>query len=69
MEKRIIIELDENGKITAETEGVTGEVCLEKLDEILNDIDEIQDVEKMDEYYMDNNMLPKIKKQNIQKLK
>jgi biopolymer transport protein ExbD len=35
-EHKIILTIDENGKITAETEGIKGETCLSELKELLD---------------------------------
>lgn len=69
MDKKIIINLDENGKITAETEGILGEVCLEQLEELLDGIDAIVEVKKTDDFYMENSSLPRNKTNNQQKTK
>lgn len=50
-EQRITITIDENGKIDASTSGIKGEMCLSELQELLDDLDNLQSVKKMDEYY------------------
>ena len=55
-EQRIIITIDENGKIDATTEGLKGEVCLTELQEILESDLETMSVKKTDEYYQQNEL-------------
>lgn len=50
-EQRITITIDENGKIDASTSGIKGEMCLSELQELLDDLDNLQSVKKMDEYH------------------
>jgi hypothetical protein len=50
-EIRIEIEIDENGKILAKTDGLKGETCLEELELLLGEADVLQEVTKTDEYY------------------
>jgi len=50
-EQRIVITIDENGKINASTEGIKGEMCLDKLQELLDSLVELQSVSKTDEFY------------------
>jgi thiamine pyrophosphokinase len=51
-EQRIVVEIDDSGKINAETFGIKGEVCVDKLQEILGDVvGDIDSVSKKDEYY------------------
>ena len=68
MEKRIIVTIDKEGQISAKTEGITGAVCLKELETLMKDIAEMQDIRKTDEYFMEDNILPKINLQNQQKL-
>ena len=50
-EKRITIDIDEDGKISAKTAGFTGEACLDALMELL-DKDEVPMIIKpTDDYY------------------
>lgn len=51
MEQRIVVTIDENGKINASTDGIKGEMCLTELQELLDDFDNLQSVKKTDEYY------------------
>lgn len=50
-EQRITLTIDENGKISASTDGLKGEMCLTELQEILDDFENLQSVKKTDEYY------------------
>lgn len=63
-EQRIIVTIDENGKINASTDGLKGEVCLSELQELL-DMENLQSVNKTDEYYQAN----ELKNKNMQKNK
>ncbi len=50
MAEQIVVEIDENGGITAETFGITGPSCLDKLDKLLKDFDKGDDDKKPDFY-------------------
>lgn len=63
-EQRIIITIDENGKIHASTEGIKGEMCLDELQEILGDLAEWESIKKTDEFYQANELKSKNKIQN-----
>jgi len=52
-EQRIEIIIDESGKISASTEGFKGETCLEKLQDLLGDLAELESHEKSDEWYQE----------------
>lgn len=60
-EQRIVITIDDNGKINASTEGIKGEMCLDELQELLGSFEELQSVSKTDEFYQAN----ELKTQNI----
>lgn len=51
MEQRIVVTIDENGKINASTDGIKGEMCLTELQELLDENEMMQSVKKTDEYY------------------
>lgn len=55
-EQRIVITIDDNGKINATTEGVKGEMCLTELQELLGEIENIQSISKTDEFYQANEL-------------
>ena len=50
-EHRITIQIDENGKISANTSGIKGEVCLEELEALLGDLEELSSIKKTDEFH------------------
>ena len=52
-EHRIDITIDENGKISASTEGIKGEVCLAELQDLLGDLADLESYEKTDEWFQD----------------
>jgi len=63
-EQRIVITIDENGKINASTEGIKGEMCLDELQELLGRIEELQSINKTDEFYQANELKSQNKIQN-----
>ena len=50
-EEKITITIDEDGKISASTQGIKGEMCLTELEALLGKDINIQSVTKTDEYY------------------
>lgn len=50
-ETKIIVNIDSDGKISAETKGITGETCVAELENLLKDICNIETIEKTDDYY------------------
>jgi hypothetical protein len=60
-EQRIVITIDGNGKINASTEGIKGEMCLDELQKLLEDIADLQSVIKTDEFYQANEITSKNK--------
>ena len=58
-EQKIIIKIEEDGKISAQTEGFQGEICLKELEELLQGITEIRDIKKTDDYYQTQVVLEK----------
>jgi hypothetical protein len=50
-EQRIDITIDRDGKIKAETEGFKGPTCLDALQELLGELDDLESFDKTDEYY------------------
>lgn len=63
-EQRIVITIDENGKINASTEGIKGEMCLDELQELLGNLEELQSINKTDEFYQTNELKSQNKIQN-----
>lgn len=45
-EQRIEIEIDDNGRITAEADGFSGNACLRDLEKLLEGLAEWEDVER-----------------------
>lgn len=55
-EQRIVVTIDANGKINAETRGVKGEVCVSELQELLGEVADLESITKTDEYYQRNEL-------------
>ena len=53
----IEIEIDEDASIKAETKGVTGEICVSELDNILKNIDGDTGFKNKPEFYQKSNKL------------
>ncbi len=66
-EQTITITIDENGKIKAETIGIKGEMCLDELQELLENEGDLLSVKKTDEYYQQQTVKIKNKIQNKKK--
>lgn len=49
-EERIVITIDEEGRIEAKTSGFTGESCIEALDDLLKLDANVKQVKKTDEF-------------------
>jgi hypothetical protein len=39
-EQRIVVEIDENGKINAKTDGIKGEICIAEIQQLFGEISE-----------------------------
>jgi hypothetical protein len=50
-EQRIVVTIDDSGKISAETAGIKGEVCVDELQKLLGEIADLESLSKTDEYY------------------
>lgn len=50
-EQRIVILIDENGKIEASTQGLAGEMCLDELQELLDDLEQLDSIKKTEDFY------------------
>ncbi len=50
-EHKIKIEIDKDGKISAETFGIEGTECVDELMNLLKDLGEIETLKKKPEYY------------------
>ena len=64
-EQRINIIINEDGSLDLKTDGIKGESCLSEVEEILNELADIKEVKKTDEYYQKVNVSQK--NINIQK--
>ncbi|WP_432632181.1 DUF2997 domain-containing protein [Brachyspira sp.] len=64
-EQRITVTINEDGSLNVKTDGIKGEACLSEVEEILNELADIKEVKKTDEYYQKVNMSQK--NINIQK--
>lgn len=64
-EQRINIIINEDGSLDLKTDGIKGESCLSEVEELLDELADIKEVEKTDEYYQKVNVSQK--NINIQK--
>lgn len=64
-EQRITVTINEDGSLNVKTDGIKGEACLSEVEEILNELADIKEVKKTDEYYQKVNASQK--NINIQK--
>lgn len=55
-ETKIIITIDEDGRIVAETEGLKGEACLNELEALLGSGLEIASIKTTDEFEQEANI-------------
>ncbi|GHU30661.1 hypothetical protein FACS1894172_04310 [Spirochaetia bacterium] len=55
-EQRVVVTIDENGKINASTEGIKGEMCLDELQDLLGEIADLESISKTDEFYQGNEL-------------
>jgi len=55
-EQRILVSIDENGKINASTEGIKGDLCLAELQKLLGDLADLDSITKTDEFYQANEL-------------
>lgn len=58
-EFNVIVEIDEDGSIKAETKGMEGEVCVTELDEILEGLSGERDFKNKPEFYKKTQKLTK----------
>ena len=54
MTEEISIEIDENGEIFIETNGIRGPACIDQVEELLKDLAVVSAPNKSEEYYMEN---------------
>lgn len=64
-EQRINITINEYGSLDLKTDGIKGEACLSEVEELLDELADIKEVKKTDEYYQKVNVSQK--NINIQK--
>ena len=50
-EHRIEVTIDPEGKITAKSDGIKGPVCLDKIQELLGDLADLESFDKTDEWF------------------
>ena len=50
-EHKITITIHEDGSFQASTEGLKGEMCLEELEALLDNLEDVKSVKKTDEFY------------------
>jgi hypothetical protein len=60
-EHRIEITIDQDGKINAATEGIKGEMCLDKLQELLGELDDMDLISKTNGYYQKENVVTAVR--------
>jgi len=60
-EQRIVVTIDENGKINASTEGIKGEMCLDELQDLLGELADLESITKTDEFYQKTEVKPQVK--------
>ncbi len=67
-EEKIIIEIDEEGRITADLEGFTGEVCEVEIKALLEGLAEINRIDKKDDYFQEVNVDQRRDQGNVNRL-
>ena len=50
-ENEIIIEIDEDGRITADAHGFHGEICISKIKELIKDMPPIDSIDKKPDFF------------------
>lgn len=53
-EEIINIDIDENGAIFIETNGIKGPACVEEVERLFKELALVTDTNKSDEYFMEN---------------
>ncbi len=56
-EEKIIVEIDNEGELKVEVKGILGPSCVDEISRLLEEIAEIQDISKTDEYYIESKVL------------
>ena len=62
-EERITITINEDGSLNVKTEGLKGEACLDEVNALLDEVSNIKEIKKTDEY----NQRINTQNQNIQR--
>lgn len=62
-EERITITINEDGSLNVKTEGLKGEACLDEVNALLDEVANIKEIKKTDEY----NQRVNVQNQNIQR--
>lgn len=62
-EERITITINEDGSLNVKTEGLKGEACLDEVNALLDELANIKEIKKTDEY----NQRVNVQNQNIQR--
>lgn len=62
-EDRITITINEDGSLNVKTEGLKGEACLDEVNALLDEVANIKEIKKTDEY----NQRVNVQNQNIQR--
>ena len=62
-EERITITINEDGSLNVKTEGLKGEACLDEVNALLDEVANIKEIKKTDEY----NQRINTQNQNIQR--
>ena len=66
-EERITITINEDGSLNVKTDGIKGEACLDEVNALLDEISNIKDIKKTDEYNQKiNTQQQKMQKGGIQ---
>jgi hypothetical protein len=50
-EQRITVTIDADGKMSAKTNGIKGEACIEELEALLTELAELDEIEHTREYH------------------
>ncbi|MBL1352763.1 MAG: DUF2997 domain-containing protein [Zetaproteobacteria bacterium] len=58
-EYNVIVEIDEDGNIKAETKGMNGKVCINELDEILDEVTGEREFKNKPEFYKKDSVVRK----------
>jgi len=62
-EQRIVVTIDDHGKIDAETSGIKGEVCVDELQKLLGEVADLGSFSKTDEYFQEADLSVNVSQQ------